>query len=88
MAFVEFVFVRILHVVLDDRMFGYNGPSDFLGMILVSFFIGALVLIILALIKKGAKMMINKVRMMSIRGQKPKQNNEHATKRKLSLAWV
>ena len=57
-------------------------------MILVSFFIGTLVLIILALIKKGVKMMINKVRMISIRGQKPKQNNEHATKRKLSLAWV
>lgn len=87
LTFVEFLFVRLLTVVLRVVVYGCNGQGEFCGMILDSFFIGTLVLIILALTKKGVRIMHEKFRQMLYRGQKPK-HNEQEMKRKSSLAWV
>lgn len=89
LAFVKFLFVRLLTVVLRIIGYGCNGPGEFWGMILDSFFIGTLVLIILALTKKGVRIMHEKSKQMLDRGrgQKP-QYNEQKMKRRSILAWV
>ena len=87
-AFAKFVFTRVLNVCFKVALFGCNGPGEFLGMILVSFFIGALVLIILTLIKKGVKIMKNEFRKALDRGQKPKVNNKTRNEAKVHSEWV
>ena len=69
-------------------MYGCNGPGEFLEMILVSFLKGTLVLIILALIKKGVKIMQNEFRKALDRGQKPKVNNKTRNEAKVHSEWV
>ncbi len=87
-AFAQFAFTKVLNVCFQVALFGYNGPDEFLGMLLVSFVIGTPVQIILALIKKGDYIMKIKIRKMLDRVQRQKHNSEHATERKSNLAWV
>ena len=83
-AFVEFVFSSILNVCFHTAVFGCNGLGEFLDLILVGFLIGALVEIVVAFIKKGAKIMDNKFG----NRQKPKANNKMHDKAKVGIAWV
>lgn len=83
-AFVELVFSSILNVCFQIAVFGCESLGEFLGLILVSLFIGVLVQIVLALIKKGAKIMDNKFG----KRQKPKENRKQHDKTKVGIGWV
>lgn len=87
-AFVELVFRSILNVCFQVAVFGCNGAGEFLDLILVSLFTGTPVQIVLALIKKGAKVMHNKVKKTSDKGQKPKVSNKTRDKAKVGIAWL
>ena len=87
LAFAQFIYAKALAVFFKVVVYGWNSPGEFWGMVLESFFIGALVLIVLALIKKGVKIMHNLFRKALNRGHRPKQNEEEM-KRKSALAWV
>lgn len=87
LTLVEFLFVRLQTVVLKVVVNGCSCPGEFWGMILDSFFIGTLALIILALTKKGIRIMHEKFRKILYRRQRSK-HNEQEMKRKSSLAWV
>ena len=79
-AFVELVFSSILNACFQSAVFGCDDLGEFLGLILVSFLIGTPIQIVLALIKKGAKIMN--------RRQEPKFNNKMHDKAKVSIVWV
>ena len=83
-AFVELAFSSILSVCFQVTVFGCNSLGEFLSMILVNFFIGMPVQIILALIKKGAKIMYDRFN----RGQEPKVNKKMRDQAKVGIAWV
>ena len=87
-AFAKFVFTRVLNVCFKVALFGCNGPGEFLGMMLDSFLKGTLVLIILALIKKGVKIMQNEFRKALDRGQKQKVNNKTRNEAEVRSEWV
>ena len=83
-AFPQFVVISILRTYFQVALFGCNGLGEFLSIILVNFFIGMLVQITLAFIKKGVKIMRNKFNI----GQKPKVNNKMRDEAAGSIAWV
>jgi hypothetical protein len=75
-------------VCFQVAVFGCDGLVEFSSLILVSFLIGTPVQIVLALIKKGAKVMYNKFRKTVDRRQKPKVNNKMQNTARVSIAWV
>ena len=83
-AFVKFVITSILNVCFRIAVFGCEGLGEFLDLILVSLFIRTPVQIVLALIKKGAKIMNDKFG----KRQKPKENGKQHDKAKVGIAWV
>ena len=87
LTFAQFVYTKVLNVFFRVVVYGWNSPGEFWGMVLESFFIGALVLITLVLIKKGVKIMQKLFRKALDKGQRPRQN-EQKMKRKLRIEWV
>ena len=83
-AFAQFVVTSILRTCFQVAVFGCGSFGEFLDLILVGFLIGALVEIVVAFIKKGAKIMDNKFG----NRQKPKANNKMPDKVKVGIAWV
>lgn len=74
--------------MLSSSCFDCDSFSEFLDLILVGFLIGTLVEIVVAFIKKGAKIMDNKFRKPLDRGQKPKINNKMQDTAKVGISWV
>lgn len=87
LTFAQFIFAKALNVFFKVVVYGWSSLGEFWGMVLESFFIGALVLIVLALIKKGVKIMHNLFRKALDRGHRPKLN-EQEMKRKSTIEWV
>lgn len=78
---------KALDVCFQVVIYGCKNPGEFWGIVLESFFISVLVIIILALIKKGVKNMLYIYRNAFDKWQRPKQN-EQEMKRKSGIEWV
>ena len=87
-AFAQFVVTSILRTCFQVVVFGCDSFGEFLDLILVSFLIGALVEMVVAFIKKGAKIMRSKFRRTLDRIQKPKVNNKTRYEAKVGSEWV
>ena len=74
-------------MVLRFAIYGCKSSGEFLDMLLESFIIGTSVQMILTLIKRGYKIMKDKIERMQNRVQRPKHNKQEL-KRKSYLAWV